>query len=109
MTKLANTLNRLDALHQTTSDTAERISLAHIDTAGLLKARAERFSKMSAKGKSAASEIASTFTVGQQVRTVRRMGADFLTGTVVEIDGGTIAVDVGGSVRKFAVSALVSA
>ena len=84
----------------------ERISLAHIDVRGDLGRDSARIVKRQIEGAKISVAAASAFSIGQNVRTARRMGADFLTGSVVAIDGGHVTLDNG---RTFNATVLVAA
>lgn len=105
MTKLASTLNRLDALHQLPDDhpiaQRERISLAHIDTAGLLKAHAAKVCRKSAAFAALNAAAVETFSIGQVV--INRMNN---AGVIVSIEPNKIGLEIGGTVRYFAPTTL---
>lgn len=97
----------LNQLHQLPEDhpisLRDRISLSHVDTAGILQRQSARLAKTMAAGKVENRAAASSFSIGQTVRT--RRGE---TGPVVKIDGGKVSVEIAGRVRAFAASMIAA-
>lgn len=104
------TLDELNELHQLPENhpvsRRARISLAHIDVAGLLRRDSAEVMKRTAKARAASEVAASALGIGQAVAMKNNRNS---VGRVVAIDGATVSVEINGKVRKFTGSSLVAA